>query len=52
MSKTRDVPDVKFAGFWMLLDVICQIPDPEFGKIKRLRGSIFSMNNFKHLNNE
>jgi len=41
----------------MLPDSGYRILDPEFGKIKRLRGPIFSMNklifnNFTHLNNE
>jgi len=40
----RDVPDVKFAGYRMLSDVVSRIPDPEFGKNKRLRGPIFSPN--------
>ena len=51
----RDVPDVKFAGFRIPDVAGCclpdsgagfRIPDPDFGKIKRLRGPIFSINNF------
>jgi len=41
---SRDVPDVKFARFRKLPDVVCRIPEPEFGKIERLRGPIFSPN--------